>query len=82
MYPIQMMDIQDPPFDKIATHLIMDLNISASGNQHIPTIINHLTGWPETSPILNKKADTIICIFITIFYLIMEQNSKIRLWMI
>ena len=30
---------------KIAIDLITDLNVSTSGNQHILTIINHLTGW-------------------------------------
>ena len=56
--------IPDWPFDKIAIDLITDLNVSMLGNQHIPTIIDQLTGWPEALPIPSKKADTIINIFI------------------
>ena len=59
-----MTDIPDRPFDKIAIDLVSDLNISASGNQHILTIIDHLTGWPEAFPIPDEKADTIVCVFI------------------
>ena len=43
--------------------LVSDLNISASGNQHILTIIDLLMGWPEAFPIPDKKADTIVHIF-------------------
>ena len=46
VHPLQMTDIPDRPFDKIAIDLVSDLNISASGNQHILTIIDHLMGWP------------------------------------
>ena len=65
MYPLQMMHILDWPFDKIAIDLITELNITTSGNQHNLTIIDHLTGWPEAFPIPNKKADTIVCVFIS-----------------
>ena len=64
VYLIQMTDIPHRPFDKIAIDLVSDLNISASGYQHILTITDHLTGWPEAFPIPDKKADTIVCIFI------------------
>ena len=57
-------DIPECPFDKIAIDLIMDLNISTSGNQHILTIINHLTRWPEVFLIPDKKASTIVHVFI------------------
>ena len=60
-----MTGIPDWPFDKIAIDLIMDLNVSMSDNQHILTIIDHPTGWPEAFPIPNKKADTVVCVFIT-----------------
>ena len=63
-YPLQMTDIPDRPFDKIAIDQVSDLNISTSGNQHILAIIDHLTGWPEAFPIPDKKADTIVHIFI------------------
>ena len=59
-----MTDIPDRPFDKIAIDLVSDLNVSASGNQHILTIIDHLTGWQEAFPISDKKADPIVHIFI------------------
>ena len=59
-----MTDITDRPFDKIAIDLVTDLNVSASGNQHVLTIIDHVMGWQEAFPISNKKADTIVCIFI------------------
>ena len=43
IYPLQMTDIPDRPFDKIAIDLVTDVNLSTSGNQHILTIIDHLT---------------------------------------
>ena len=57
-----MTDIPDRPLDKIAIDLVTDLNISTSGNQHILIIIDHLTGQPESFPIPNKKASTIVCV--------------------
>ena len=55
-----MTDIRDRAFDKVAIDLVSDLNVSTSGNQHILTIIDHLTEWPEALTIPNKKADTIV----------------------
>ena len=49
---------------KIAIDLVSDLNISASGNQHMLTITDHLTGWSGAFPIPNKKADTTVHVFI------------------
>ena len=57
LYPLQMRDMPDRPFDKIAIDLFSDLNVSTLGNQHILTIIDHLTGWPESFAIPNNKAD-------------------------
>ena len=37
---------------------------SSSGNKHIPTIIDHLTGWPQALPITNQSAETIVSTFI------------------
>ena len=34
--------------------------MSTSGNKHILTIINHLTGWLEAFPIPDKSTDTIV----------------------
>ena len=64
VYPLQITDIPDRPVNKIDIDLVSDLNISASGNQHILTITDHLMGWPEAFPIPDKKADTIVSIFI------------------
>ena len=40
------------------------MKTSSSGNKHILTIIDHLTGWPEAFPIPDKLADTIVSTFI------------------
>ena len=64
VYPLQMTDIPDRPSDKMDIDLVSDLNVSASGNQHILTITDHLTGWPEAFPIPEKEADTSVDIFI------------------
>ena len=53
IYTLQMKDIPDGPFDKIAIDLVTDLNDSMSGNQYILTIIDHLTGWLKAFPIPN-----------------------------
>ena len=63
-YPLQMMDIPDRPFDKIAIDLVTECETLTSDNKHILTIINHLTGWPEAFPIPDKSADTIVSTFI------------------
>ena len=63
-YPLQMTEIPDRPFDKVATDLVTDCETSILGNKHILTIIDHLTGWPEAFPIPDKSADTIIATLI------------------
>ena len=55
-----MTKIPDRLFDKIAIDLVTDCKTSMSGNKHILTIIDHLTGWPEAFPIPDKSADTIV----------------------
>ena len=90
MYPLQMTDIPDWPFDKIIIDLITDLNISTSGNQHILTVINYLIRWPETFPIPDKKSDTIVHVFINNYlpvhifprYILSDKGTvlKINLW--
>ena len=40
--------------------LVAECKTSISGNKHILTIIDHLTGWPEAFPISDKSADTIV----------------------
>ena len=59
-----MTEITDRPFDRIAIDLVTECNTSTSGNKHILTIIDHLTGWPEAFPIPDKTADTIVLTFI------------------
>ena len=63
-YPLQMTEIPDRPFDRIAMDLVTDFNESGNGNKHILTIIDHLTGWPEAFPIPDKSANTITNTFI------------------
>ena len=63
-YPLQMMEIPDRPFDKIAINLITECDALTSGNKHTLTIIDHLTGWPEAYPIPDKTTDTIVSTFI------------------
>ena len=55
-----MTEILDRPFDKIAIDLVTECETSNSGNKHILTIIDHLMGWPESFPIPDKSADTIV----------------------
>ena len=55
-----MTEIPDRPFDKIDIDLVTNCKTSTSGNKHILTIIDHLTGWPEAFPIPDKSADTIV----------------------
>ena len=63
-YPLQMTEIPEHPFDKIAIDLVTECNVSSSGNKHILTITDHLTGWPDAFPIPDKSADTIASMFI------------------
>ena len=64
LYPLQMTNVPDKPFDKIAIDLVSDSKTSTLGNKDILTIINHLTGWLEAFPIPNKSADTIVATLI------------------
>ena len=63
-YPLQMTEIPNRHFDKIVIDLITECKTSTSGNKHILTIIDHLTGWPEAFPIPDKTVDTIVSTFI------------------
>ena len=63
-YPLQMTEIPDRLFNKIAIDLVTECETSTSGNKHILTIIDHLTGWQEAFSIPDKSADTIVSIFI------------------
>ena len=69
-YPLQMMEIPNRPFNKIAIDLVTECETSTSGNKHVLTIINHITGWPEAFPIQDKSADTIVSTFINKYLLV------------
>ena len=43
-YPLQMTEIPECPFGKIAIDLVTEHETSSLGNKHILTIIDHLTG--------------------------------------
>ena len=49
---------------KITIALVTECETSTSGNNHILTIIDYLTGWLEAFSIPDKSADTIISTFI------------------
>ena len=59
-----MTEIPDRPFDKFAIDLVIECETSTSGNKHILNIIDHLTGWAEPFPTLDKLADTKVSTFI------------------
>ena len=63
-YPLQMTEISQWPFNKMAIDLVTECGTSNSGNRHFLTIIDHFTGWPEAVHILDKSADTIVSTFI------------------
>ena len=50
--------------DKTAIDLVTECKTSTSGNKHILTIIDHLTGWPEAFQIPDKSVNTKVSIFI------------------
>ena len=45
-----MTKIPDIPFNKITIDLVTECETSTSGNRHILTIMDHLTGWPKAFP--------------------------------
>ena len=63
-YPLQMPEIPNRPFDKITIDLVTEFETSTSGNNHILTIIDHFTGWPEAFLIPDKSANTTVLTFI------------------
>ena len=69
-YPLQMHEIPDKPFDRIAINLVTDWETSTSGNKHILTIIDYLTGWLEAFPMPDKSADTIATTLINLYLLV------------
>ena len=58
--------------------MVTECETSNSGNKHILTTIDHLTGWPEAFSIPDKLADTIVSIFIN-HYLPVHTCPRYRL---
>ena len=67
-YPLQMTEIPECPFDKIAMDLVTECETSSSGNKHILIIIDYLKGWQEAFPIPDKSADAIVSTFINQYF--------------
>ena len=62
-----MTEILERPFDKIAIYLVTECETSTSGNKHILTIIDHITGWPEAFQIPDKPTDSTVSTFINYY---------------
>ena len=85
-YPLQMTEIPDRPFVKIARNLVTECETSTSGNKHILTIIDHFTGWLEAFPIPDKSADTIVSAFINQYlpvhmcprYILLDNGTEFK----
>ena len=81
-----MTEILERPFDKIAMDFITECERSTSGNKHMLTIIDHLTGWLETFPILDKSVDTIVSTFINHYlpvhmcprYMLLDSGTEFK----
>ena len=81
-----MTEIPDRPFDKITIDLVMECETPTSGNKHILTIIDHLTGWPEAFPTPDKTADTIVSTFINKYspvhmcpqYILLDNGTEFK----
>ena len=56
--------IPECPFDRITIDVVTECKTFSSGNKHILTTIDHLTGRPKAFPIPDKSADTIVSTFI------------------
>ena len=83
-YPLQMTEIPDRPFDKIAIDSVTECK--TSGSKHILTIIDHLTGWLKAFPIPDKSADTILLTFINHYlpvhmcpwYILLDNGTEFK----
>ena len=81
-----MTEIPEHPFNKIAIDLVTDCETSSSGNKHILTIIDHLTGWPEAFCIPDKSAETIVSAFINQYlpvhmcpiYILLDNGTEFK----
>ena len=85
-YPLQMTEIPECPFNLIAMDLVTECKTSSSGNKHILTIIDYLTGWPEAFPIPDKSADTTVSTFINQYlpvhmcprYILLDNGTEFK----
>ena len=85
-YPLQMTEIPEKTFHKIAIDLVTEGETSTSGNKHILTIIDHLRGWAEAFPILDKLGDTIVSMFINQYltvhmcprYILLDNGTQFK----
>ena len=83
---LQMTEILEQPFNKIAIDLVTECVTFTSVNKHILTIIDHLTGCPETFLILDKLADTTVSTFINHYlpvhlcprYILLDTGTEFR----
>ena len=64
LYLLQMTEILEWSFVKIAIDFVTECKTTTSGNKHIFIIIDHLTRWLEAFPVLDQSADTMVSIFI------------------
>ena len=84
--PLQMTEIPDRSFDKIAMDLVTKCEMSTSGNRHILTIVDHLTGWQEAFPVPDKSTDTTLSTFINHYlpvhmcpwYILLDIGTKFK----
>ena len=76
-----MTEIPDRPFNKITIDLVPECKMSTSGNRHILTIIDYLTGWLEAFPIPDKSADTIVSTFINHYlpvHILLDNGTELK----
>ena len=59
-YQLQTTEIPEQPFVKVGIDLIVELDVSHSGNKNILVVVDHLTGFPIAVPIPNKEASTVV----------------------
>ena len=85
-YPLHKTEIPECPFNKIVMDLVTECKTSSSGNKHILTIIDHLTGWHEAFSIPVKSADTIVSTFINQYlpvhmcprYMLLDNGTEFK----
>ena len=77
-----MTGIPDRPFDKIAIDLVTEFETSTSGNKHILTIIDHLTGWPEAFSIQDTIVSTFINQYLPVhmcpWYILSDNDTEFK----